>query len=192
MKIVKAWLCGVALASATSLSIPVWAADAVNTRVQEVAVKHIVVETRKPYNEVCAFIESKIGRFDEPMHEMLKNGQVDQLRTAAIHAVDNPYGLSIHYINHHGLVLALNGKTENLKAYYIGDLLSASKMTRVVRAAGLYAPLRIVVYQNETGGTTIEYDQPSSLFGQFGNSVVDDVGHNLDVELGKLVHDAAS
>ncbi|WP_246715864.1 DUF302 domain-containing protein [Bradyrhizobium elkanii] len=36
-------------------------------------------------------------------------------------------------------------------------------MTQHELAAALYAPLRIVVYEYESGAATIEYDRPSEL-----------------------------
>jgi uncharacterized protein (DUF302 family) len=159
--------------------------------IRDVAMQHVVVTTPKKYADVCNFIETKLGRFDQPMRDMLKNGQIEQLREAATRIIQN-YGLSIHYIAHHGELLALNGPERNITAYYIGDLLSASKMTREVPPAGLYAPLRAVVYENASGGTTIEYDQPSSLFGQFQNPTTDAMGRNLDERMAKLMHDAAN
>lgn len=173
------------------LSVPSHAADDVHPQILDVAMKHVIIETKKPYADVCAFIEGKLGRLDQPMRDMMQNGQTDQLRESAARIIKN-YGLSIHYIAYHGKVLALNGPTENLKTYYIGDILSASTMTRVIRPAGLYAPLRAVIYQNASGGTTIEYDQPSSLFGQFHNPTTDAMGVSLDERMGKLMHDAAS
>lgn len=177
--------------ASTMLSIPSHAADDIHPQIREVAMKHVIIETKKPYVDVCAFIEGKLGRLDQPMRDMLQNGQTDHLREAATRITRN-YGLSIHYVAYHGKVLALNGPTENLKTYYIGDILSASRMTRVIRAAGLYAPLRVVIYQNALGGTTIEYDQPSSLFGQFHNPTTDTMGVSLDERMSKLMHDAAS
>jgi uncharacterized protein (DUF302 family) len=168
-----------------------YAADDVHVQIRDVATKHVVVTTPKKYADVRAFIEGKLGRFDEPMHDMLKNGQVDQLQTAATRVIQN-YGLSIHYIAYHGKLLMLNGPTRNIVTYYIGDLLSASKMTRAVSAAALYAPLRVVVYENESGGTTIEYDEPSTLFGQFHNQTTDAMGIDLDKRISTLIHDAAS
>lgn len=178
-----------AIASITSITGH--AADEPQVQIRNVAMKHVVVTTPKKYADVCAFIEGKLGRFDQPMRDMLKKGQVDQLRDSATRIIQN-YGLSIHYIAYHGKLLMLNGPTRNLIAYYIGDLLSASKMTRLVPAAGLYAPLRVVVYENESGGTTIEYDLPSTLFGQFDNPTTDAMGVNLDERMSKLIHDAAS
>ncbi len=177
--------------ASTMLSLPADAADSVHPQVRDVAMKHVTIETKKPYADVCGFIEGKLGRLDQPMREMMQDGQTEQLREAATRITRN-YGLSIHYIAYHGKVLALNGPAENVKAYYIGNILSASEMTRQIRGAGLYAPLRAVVYQNASGGTTIEYDQPSSLFGQFHNPTTDAMGASLDERISKLMHDAAS
>jgi hypothetical protein len=46
--------------------------------------------------------------------------------------------------------------------------------------AALCAPLRIVLYENELGTATFEYDRPSALFGQFGNNRVTSVAKDLD------------
>jgi hypothetical protein len=55
-------------------------------------------------------------------------------------------------------------------------------MVRDQSGAGQYAPLRVVLYE-ENGGSVIAYDLPSDLFGQFGDERVTQVGHDLDREL---------
>jgi Sodium:solute symporter family len=106
-------------------------------------VEHIVIKTMKPYLEVKAGIE-KLGRFDDNMRAMLAKNDIEGLRAAAqrIQGVD---GLAIHYIAPHGDLLALKGERRPLIAYYIGNVLSATEMTKINPAAGLYAPLRVVV-----------------------------------------------
>jgi hypothetical protein len=119
------------------------AADTVEITSTPLAVEHIVVKTRKPYPEVKAGIE-KLGRFDDGMHAMLAKNDIEGLRAAAERAqgVD---GLAIHYVALHGDLLALKARRRALIAYYIGNVLSATEMTNVNPAAGLYAPLRVVV-----------------------------------------------
>jgi uncharacterized protein (DUF302 family) len=56
-------------------------------------------------------------------------------------------------------------------------------MAKVNPAAGLYAPLRVVVYANAEGGTTMEYDRPSSMFGQFKDAEIDAMAQSLDQRL---------
>ena len=144
-------------------------------------VEHIVIKTMKPYLEVKAGIE-KLGRFDDNMRAMLAKNDIEGLRAAAqrIQGVD---GLAIHYIAPHGDLLALKGERRPLIAYYIGNVLSATEMTKINPAAGLYAPLRVVVYASAEGGTTMEYDRPSSMFGQFKNAEIDAMAQSLDQRL---------
>jgi uncharacterized protein (DUF302 family) len=60
-------------------------------------------------------------------------------------------------------------------------------MTQHDVRASLYAPLRVLIYENERGQTCVEYDKPSSLFGQFGNPKVAEVAQMLDRKLEQLV-----
>ena len=144
-------------------------------------VEHIVVKTMKPYSEVKAGIE-KLGRFDDAMRAMLAKNDIEGLRAAA-QRIAGEDGLAIHYIALHGDLLALKGERRPLIAYYIGNVLSATEMTNVNPAAGLYAPLRVVVYANPQGGTTMEYDRPTSMFGQFKSAEIDAMAQSLDQRL---------
>jgi uncharacterized protein (DUF302 family) len=154
------------------------------------AVEHIVIKAKKPYPEVKAAIE-KLGRFDEGMRAMLAKNDIDGLRAAAerVAGVD---GLAIHYVALHGDLLALRGERRPLIAYFIGNNLSATEMTKVNPAAGLYAPLRVVVYANDQGGTTMEYDRPTSMFGQFESAEIDAVAKSLDHRLLTFLKKAGS
>ena len=144
-------------------------------------VEHIVIKTMKPYPEVKAGVE-KLGRLDDSVRALLTKNDIEGLR-AALKRIAGEDGLAIHYIAFHGDLLALKGERRPLTAYYIGNVLSAVEMTKVNPAAGLYAPLRVVVYANAEGGTTMEYDRPSSMFGQFKDAEIDAVAQSLDQRL---------
>lgn len=144
-------------------------------------VEHVKMTTMKPYAEVKAAVE-KLGRLDEGVRALLKNNDIEDLRVA-LKRIAGEDGLAIHYIAPHGDFLALKGERRPLTAYYIGNVLSAVEMTHVNPAAGLYAPLRVVVYQNEQGGTTMEYDKPTTMFGQFKSPEIDAMAQSLDHRL---------
>ena len=144
-------------------------------------VEHIIIKTMKPYPEVKAGVE-KLGRLDDSVRALLTKNDIEGLR-AALKRIAGEDGLAIHYIAFHGDLLALKGERRPLTAYYIGNVLSAVEMTKVNPAAGLYAPLRVVVYANAEGGTTMEYDRPSSMFGQFKDAEIDAVAQSLDQRL---------
>jgi uncharacterized protein (DUF302 family) len=169
-----------ALASVTNAPA-ISASEGVDVTSAPLPVEHIKVTTMKPYPEVKAAIE-KLGRLDDSVRALLKNNDIEGLR-AALKRIAGEDGLAIHYIALHGDLLALKGERQPLTAYYIGNVLSAVEMTHVNPAAGLYAPLRVVVYANAQGGTTMEYDRPTTLFGQFGNAEIDAMAQSLDQRL---------
>jgi uncharacterized protein (DUF302 family) len=59
-------------------------------------------------------------------------------------------------------------------------------MTQHAIGASLYAPLRVLLYEDEGGKTGVEYDRPSSLFGQFGDDRIAQVAASLDQKLEDL------
>jgi uncharacterized protein (DUF302 family) len=60
-------------------------------------------------------------------------------------------------------------------------------MTQHDIRASLYAPLRVLIYENDEGKTCVEYDRPSSLFGQFTDDQIASVASMLDRKLEALV-----
>jgi uncharacterized protein (DUF302 family) len=75
--------------------------------------------------------------------------------------------------------------------YEIGNPLTASTMTRHQLAAALYAPLRVVLFEDEQGRRIFEYDKPSSFFGRYGDERVTEVGRYLDATLEAVLRNAA-
>ena len=63
-------------------------------------------------------------------------------------------------------------------------------MTQYDIRASLYAPLRVLIYENDEGKTCVEYDKPSSLFGQFANDGIIPTAAMLDKKLEALVEAA--
>jgi len=56
-------------------------------------------------------------------------------------------------------------------------------MTRHNLGAALYAPLRVALFETESGEVVFEYDKPSTLFGQIGDQRITEIGLTLDREL---------
>ncbi len=152
----------------------------------EMVVEHVTVSSPKPYAEVKKDLEGRLGRLDEHIRTLLKQGDVDALRAALVKAAGKD-GLVIHYTGVHGDWLVLKGERKNVVEYFIGNILSAVEMTSSDPAAGLYAPLRVVLYENSRGGSTIEYDRPSTQLSQYHSADIDAMGRSLDDRLDKLV-----
>jgi hypothetical protein len=88
------------------------------------------------------------------------------------------------------LKVALRRDHGAIARYEVGGRLVES-MTSYATATALYVPLRVIVYERDGGGSRIEYDLPSSLFGQFGDERVTEVALGLDVALGRALSAAA-
>ena len=88
-------------------------------------------------------------------------------------------------------MLAIAGKARNALQYEIGNPVTASLVTRHQLLAALYAPIRVVLYENDAERGVFEYDQPSTTFGQFGDERVTDVARGLDATLARALLGAA-
>jgi uncharacterized protein (DUF302 family) len=152
-----------------------------------IAVEHIRIASGRPFAEVRQRLESAVPELDPSIAEALARG--DQERAQAYH--DNGPKLSIFLARDHGALLQIAGAKKNAVQYEIGNPLTASKMTRHRLPAALYAPLRVVLYEDEQGHGIFEYDKPSSFFGQFGDERVTDVGRYLDATLEAALRHAA-
>ena len=156
----------------------------------KVTIEHIHVTTEKPFAEVTAALEARMGKFDPTVYEELRSGADTEAVRARIEAMAGPSGFMLFRTSDHGALLRLAGQTRKAVQYLLGNPLFAVRMTQHDIRAGLYAPLRVLVYEDEGGKTCVEYDRPSSLFGQFGNAGVTEVATMLDRKLEQLVAEA--
>jgi len=174
----------VAFAGSVLISIPALAAT-VEVSETPMIVQHVTVSSSKPYPAVKQAIESRLAKLDDRFRTLAKEKRIGELR-AELQKSAGTHGLMIHYTGDFGNWLALKGVQKNGTEYFTGNILTAVEMTSVNMGAGLYAPLRIMVYENAQGGTTIEYDKPSTLLSQFHSAAIDAQGRSLDDRLAKL------
>jgi uncharacterized protein (DUF302 family) len=153
-----------------------------------IEVRHVSVETNIDFDLFTEALERSLGRFDEALLKELEinRGFVEEGLKAAV----SEEGLMLFNIQDHGKLLNLLGMPKKAKQYVLGNPLIAAMMTRHDIRAGLYAPLRLFVYETDDHTTHIEFDRPSSLFGQFNNPEVTVVAHNLDEKLANLIKEA--
>jgi uncharacterized protein (DUF302 family) len=152
-----------------------------------IAVEHIRISSRRPFAEVRRNLENIVPKLDTGIAEVLRSGDRERAKIYE----DNGPGLSIFEERDHGSLLPIWGKRRNAVQYEIGNPLTASKMTRHHLAAALYAPLRVVLFEDEQGRGIFEYDRPSSFFGQYGDERVTEVGRYLDATLEAVLRKAA-
>ena len=149
-------------------------------------IEHIKIETTKTFAEVEAALESAVPQLDPAIMAALAEGDEPRATQLARGAK-----LFIFLRRDHGALLQSTGRPGKALQYEIGNPITATRMTRHRLPAALYAPLRVLLYENATGGAAFEYDKPSTLFGQFGDEAVTAVGRELDAELERALRHAA-
>jgi hypothetical protein len=152
-----------------------------------IEVTHVVIESQKAAPDVRTSLETLIPPIDGEIPLLLSDGVTDRLKQRLEAAPE----LSIFLKRDHGLLAGLYGTSRDAVQYEIGNPLTASRMTRYQPAAGLYAPLRVIIYEKDDGGSCIEYDLPSSSLGQFGDDRLTEVARGLDIALGRALSAAA-
>ena len=154
---------------------------------QTIAIEHTKISSERSFAEVRQRLEGTLPKLDTSIAEALRSG--DQKR-ATEYEKSGPK-LSIFEERDHGSLLETFGRRRKALQYEIGNPLTASKMTRYQLSPALYAPLRVVLFEDEQGKGVFEYDKPSSFFGQYGDDRVTEVGRDLDVALEAALRKAA-
>jgi uncharacterized protein (DUF302 family) len=156
-----------------------------------VVMDHVTIETSTPYQMVTSRLNGEVKRFDESYRTLLNENKIDELRAKLIQGLE-PDGFMIHFVAEQGDLSALDGTRRQGNVYYLGNVIAAAQLTKVNFSAALYAPLRLNVYENAHGGTTFEYDKPSTQFGQFHNANIDKIAHILDDHMLRLITKVSS
>jgi hypothetical protein len=154
---------------------------------QTISVEHVKISSERSFAEVRRRLEDTLPKVDVSIADALRSGD----QKGAKEFDENGPKLSIFEQRDHGSLLQIFGGRRNALQYEIGNPLTSSKMNRYKLSAVLYAPLRVVLFEDEHGKAVFEYDKPSSFFGQFDDERVTKVGRDLDLELEAALREAA-
>jgi len=158
-----------------------------------ISITHVKYSPAVGFEDFTANFERQCGVHDVSAYQNLL---ADPAKTATAEQVirkqEGPSGFMIFAIYDHGSLLNIKKAPRKARQYVVGNPLIAARMTEHDIRAALYAPLRVLVYEDAGSQLTIEYDLPSTLFGQFHNVQVDEVARELDVKLAKLVQNSSS
>jgi uncharacterized protein (DUF302 family) len=160
-----------------------------------VTIQHVTVTSRRDFAATIHEFEKQLGTFDPEGVKSLgePNPQIEQIK-AKVEAMAGSSGfMRFGGIQKFGDLLALAGKpTGKANQYVIGNPLIALQMVRHKLGVGLYVPLRILISEDASGVTHLEYDLPSSLLNQFEDSEVNAVALMLDQKLNALISVSAN
>jgi uncharacterized protein (DUF302 family) len=155
--------------------------------VTRITVEHVRIVADKPFEQVTRALEEQLGQFDPEVYKSLTAGEDAEKIRSRIDKMAGSSGFMLFKTSDHGALLRLAGQKKKAMQYILGNPLIAIQMTQHDIRAGLYAPLRVLVHEYTDGKTCVEYDKPSSFFGQFDNAKVTEVATTLDRKLEQLV-----
>ncbi|SDG80807.1 Uncharacterized conserved protein, DUF302 family [Pseudomonas benzenivorans] len=154
----------------------------------KISINHISATFNINFEDFISGVERLAGHVNAD--EVLKASPSTFKQT--IKSMEGEGGLIIFGKLDHGVLFGMDGTPKKALRYYIGNPLIAYTMTKHDIRAALYAPLIVLIFEQGPGTVTVEYDQPSTLFGQFGVEPVTSVGLDLDAKLEALLSKAAS
>jgi hypothetical protein len=105
-----------------------------------ITVEHVRVTAGKPFAEVTAAFEGRLGKFDPEVYKLLREGGDPKAVRARIEAMAGPSGFMLFTTRDHGNLLRLFGQQRKAVQYVVGNPLFAIEMTRHAIGASLYAP----------------------------------------------------
>ena len=120
-----------------------------------ITVDHVRLESAKPFEGVTTAFERQLGRFDPDVYKSLTADDDAEALRARLEAMAGPSGFMLFASHNHGALLRLAGQKRKAVQYVVGNPLFALQMTRHDLRASLYAPLRVLIYEDEEGKTCV-------------------------------------
>jgi uncharacterized protein (DUF302 family) len=111
--------------------------------------------------------------------------------TKAVKSLVAKNGMMVMAEVNQGKMLSMTGISLKATLFVIGNPTVGKQLFEQDHAVGLYVPLRLFVYADQSGKTHVSYDKPSSILSQFQNEKIGMVAQMLDQKLDGLANMAA-
>ena len=139
---------------------------------------------------VPSFVAAAPDSFSGERVTVSSNKSFDEV-TKAVKSLVAKNGMMIMAEVDQGRMLSMTGLNLKATLYIVGNPVVGKQLFEQDHAVGLYVPVRIFVYSDASGKTSVSYDKPSTLLSQFQNPKVNMVAEMLDEKLEGLANMAA-
>ncbi|HEX8796194.1 MAG TPA: DUF302 domain-containing protein [Polyangiaceae bacterium] len=145
--------------------------------------RRITLRTRTPFDQVVARLEATFPRIDpNQIDAIVVAGDGPGLRGFLERSAPGT-SFNVFFSLDQGGAMTLLGTPLKARFYLVGNALIAQRLFALEPAAGLSAPVRIVISEAADGATHIDYEEPTSVFGQFATLRESPVPRLLDEKL---------
>jgi uncharacterized protein (DUF302 family) len=160
---------------------------------RHIDVQRVSVTSAKPFDDVVAALEARIGHpdmsvFGKRIAAAQTQAELEQFVQSAV----GPSGLMEFARYDLGEVLRKEsgGKDRRVVRLVVGNPLIMREMVRTVPDAGSYAPVTILVDQRPDG-VHLSYDKMASYLATYGSPEASKVARDLDTKVEALLSEAA-
>ena len=136
----------------------------------------LTIPTGIPFEEFLAAFEAAAPTFDPQVFAQCSEWRDVEATMVAF----APHGLTIYARLDARTMLALSDVRTPAVEYLLGNHVIAETMFRRDPNALLYAPLRVLVYGDQSGAAVFAIDRPSTVFGGLNDESIARTGNLLD------------
>jgi len=158
-------------------------------RITQLAIEHVVVPSNLSYNQIIVALEARVGvpANWEVLPRQLAEANASWEQVAQItQPLIGTSGFTTFVKMEQGVLLSLTGKPKRITQYSLGNHMIGVYMIEHVPEVGLYAPPRVLVYEDYEGNAFVAYDRLTSLVEQYQNEEVTNVARLVDQKLDEL------
>ncbi len=150
-------------------------------------VERVDVPSGRTFAETLAAFERAIPAADLPaLNQLVASRANPKEIETRVAAMVGDLGFMILGRLEQGPLVSLLGKPKKMIVYLIGNPVLANRMYEQHPGAGLYAPLRVSLYEDDQGRTHLTYEKPSTSLAQFKSEEVRAVAKILDERMSTL------
>src|SRR5438128_2399030 len=81
-------------------------------RMGKIPIEHVHAKSEKPFGEVAAALQARMGTFDPAVYEQLRSGADAEAVRARLEGMVGPSGFMLFRVSDHGALLRLAGQTK--------------------------------------------------------------------------------
>lgn len=155
--------------------------------------EHLVVPSNQSYVQVTGALEARLGPPANwevlPQQLATRNLSWEEVAEFTLPLIGTSNFTTFVKMDQ-GTLLSLTGKPKRIAQYSIGNHLIGVQMIEDIPEIGLYAPPRLVVYEDYEGKTFVAYDRLASLVSQYHNDAITSIARLVDQKMEELVRAA--
>ena len=156
----------------------------------QTTIEHRVVASNRSYDQVKEALEAQLGPradWDKIAQELITTDASWEQAVQILEQQLGTSGFTIFSKIEPGALLALSGKPMRVTQYAIGNPRLPIQMIEHAPEAALYAPLRLVVYENRAGNAVVAYERFTSQLARYPNPEIAPVAQLVEQKLEALV-----